>query len=42
MVASAAFSGPVVLLGPSLSPKDEPGFFRAIVWLGEVISANFM
>ena len=32
MVASGAFSGPVVLLGPSLSPKDEPGFFRAIVW----------
>ena len=34
MAASGAFSGPVVLLGPSLSPKDEPGFFRAIVWLG--------
>ncbi len=34
MVASGAFCGPVVLLGPSLSPKDEPGFFRAIVWLG--------
>jgi pimeloyl-ACP methyl ester carboxylesterase len=34
MAASGAFCGPVVLLGPSLSPKDEPGFFRAIVWLG--------
>ena len=34
MVASGAFSGRVVLLGLSRSPKDEPGFFRAIVWLG--------
>jgi hypothetical protein len=22
-----------VLLGPSLSRRDEPGFFRAVVWL---------
>ena len=34
MVASGAFCGPVVLLGPSLSARDEPGFFRALVWLG--------
>ena len=31
MVASGSFSGPVVLLGISLSAKDEPAFFRAIV-----------
>jgi len=34
MVVSRAFSGPVVLLGVSLSTKDEPWFFRALVRLG--------
>src|SRR4051795_6907512 len=34
MVASGAFSGPVVLLGISLSPEDEAAFFRAICRLG--------
>ena len=37
MVASGAFEGPVVLLGISLSPQDEPAFFRAIVRLGSVL-----
>jgi pimeloyl-ACP methyl ester carboxylesterase len=37
MAASGAFTGPVVLLGASLSPKDEPAFFRAIVRLGSVL-----
>lgn len=37
MVASGAFRGPVVLLGVSLSPKDEPAFFRAVVRLGSVL-----
>jgi len=37
MVASGAFSGPVVLLGISLSAADEAGFFRAIVHLGSVL-----
>ena len=37
MVVSGAFGGPVVLLGVSLSPPDEPGFFRAIVRLGSVL-----
>jgi pimeloyl-ACP methyl ester carboxylesterase len=37
MVASGAFKGPVVLLGISLSPRDEPAFFRAIVRLGSVL-----
>jgi len=31
MVVSGDFTGPVVLLGMSLSTKDEPAFFRAIV-----------
>jgi pimeloyl-ACP methyl ester carboxylesterase len=31
MVTSAGFTGPVVLLGVSLSPKDEPVFFRALI-----------
>jgi pimeloyl-ACP methyl ester carboxylesterase len=34
MVVSGAFAGPVVLLGVSLSRKDEPWFFRALVRLG--------
>ena len=37
MVASGSFTGPVVLLGISLSAKDEPAFFRAIVRLGSVL-----
>ena len=37
MAASGAFTRPVVLLGVSLSPKDEPAFFRAIVRLGSVL-----
>ena len=37
MVVSGAFDGPVVLLGVSLSTKDEPTFFRAIVRLGSVL-----
>ena len=32
------FCGPIVLLGPSLSPKHEPGLLRAIVWLGGPLS----
>ena len=37
MVVSGAFAGPVVLLGLSLSPPDEPRFFRAIIRLGSVL-----
>jgi pimeloyl-ACP methyl ester carboxylesterase len=37
MVTSGAFDGPVLLLGVSLSTKDEPAFFRAIVHLGRVL-----
>jgi pimeloyl-ACP methyl ester carboxylesterase len=37
MVASGRFGGPVVLLGISLSAKDEPAFFRGIVKLGKVL-----
>jgi pimeloyl-ACP methyl ester carboxylesterase len=37
MVVSGAFTGPVVLLGVSLSTKDEPWFFRALVRLGAVL-----
>ena len=37
MVVSGAFTGPVVLLGISLSTKDEPAFFRALVGLGSVL-----
>lgn len=39
MVASGAFKGPVVLLGISLSARDEPAFFRAIVGLGAVLGS---
>jgi pimeloyl-ACP methyl ester carboxylesterase len=31
MVTSGSFTGPVVLLGVSLSPTDEPAFFRALI-----------
>ena len=37
MVVSGAFAGPAVLLGVSLSTKDEPVFFRALVGLGSVL-----
>jgi pimeloyl-ACP methyl ester carboxylesterase len=37
MVTSGAFAGPTVLLGVSLSTKDEPAFFPAIVRLGSVL-----
>jgi pimeloyl-ACP methyl ester carboxylesterase len=37
MVVSGAFDGPVVLLGVSLSTKDEPAFFRGLVHLGNVL-----
>src|SRR3954463_2415563 len=37
MVVSDAFAGPAVLLGISLSTKDEPAFFRALVRLGSVL-----
>jgi pimeloyl-ACP methyl ester carboxylesterase len=37
MVTSGAFARPVVLLGVSLSTKDEPAFFRAIIRLGKVL-----
>lgn len=39
MVASDSFSGPVVLLGISLSRKDEPAFFRGIDHLGSVFGS---
>jgi hypothetical protein len=37
MVVSGAFTGPVVLLGISLSSPDEPRFFRAIIRLGSFL-----
>jgi pimeloyl-ACP methyl ester carboxylesterase len=37
MVVSEAFTGPAVLLGISLSTKDEPAFFRALAKLGSVL-----
>jgi pimeloyl-ACP methyl ester carboxylesterase len=37
MIVSGAFTGPAVLLGISLSPKDEPAFFRGLVGLGSVL-----
>jgi pimeloyl-ACP methyl ester carboxylesterase len=37
MVASGVFPGPAVLLGISMSTKDESAFFRAIVRLGSVL-----
>jgi pimeloyl-ACP methyl ester carboxylesterase len=37
MVVSGAFKGPVVLLGVSLSTRDEPAFFRALIRLGSVL-----
>jgi pimeloyl-ACP methyl ester carboxylesterase len=37
MVVSGAFTGPVVLLGSSFSPADEPRFLRAVVRLGPIL-----
>jgi len=37
MAVSGEFTGPIVLLGISLSPADEPAFFRAIIRLGDVL-----
>ena len=37
MVLSGAFTGPVVLLGISLSSPDEPLFFRGMIRLGSVL-----
>jgi pimeloyl-ACP methyl ester carboxylesterase len=37
MVTSGVFGRPVVLLGVSLSTKDEPAFFRALIRLGSVL-----
>jgi pimeloyl-ACP methyl ester carboxylesterase/predicted kinase len=39
MVTSRNFTGPVVLLGVSLSSKDEPAFFRGIVHLTRVLGS---
>jgi pimeloyl-ACP methyl ester carboxylesterase len=37
MVVAGSFTGPVVLLGVSLSTPDEPAVFRAIIRLGTVL-----
>jgi len=37
MAATGQFTGPTVLLGISLSPPDEPAFFRALIRLGDVL-----
>jgi pimeloyl-ACP methyl ester carboxylesterase len=37
MVVSCGFAGPAVLLGISLSAKDEPAFFRGLVRAGSVL-----
>jgi pimeloyl-ACP methyl ester carboxylesterase len=37
LAVSGLFAGPIVLLGVSLSAKDEPAFFRGIVGLGRVL-----
>jgi pimeloyl-ACP methyl ester carboxylesterase len=39
MAASGAFVGPVVLLGISLSPQDEPAFLRIMNRLGGVLGS---
>jgi len=39
MVVSSLFSGPVVLLGISLSAADEPGFFRAIIRSSSILGS---
>jgi pimeloyl-ACP methyl ester carboxylesterase len=40
MVVSGSFTGPVVLLGISLSSKDESAFFRGIIQLGKVLGST--
>jgi pimeloyl-ACP methyl ester carboxylesterase len=37
MITAGRFSGPTVLLAVSLSPKDEPAFFRAIIGATRVL-----
>jgi hypothetical protein len=39
MVTSGGFDGPLVLLGISLSAKDEPAFFHAMVRLGSLLGS---
>jgi pimeloyl-ACP methyl ester carboxylesterase len=39
MVVSGAFTGPVVLLGVSLSAPSEPAFFRGIIRLGSLLGS---
>jgi pimeloyl-ACP methyl ester carboxylesterase len=39
MVTSGTFAGPIVLLGVSLSSKDEPAFFRGLVHLTRVVGS---
>jgi pimeloyl-ACP methyl ester carboxylesterase len=39
MVTTGSFAGPVVLLGVSLSTKDEPAFFRGLVGCSPVIGS---
>jgi pimeloyl-ACP methyl ester carboxylesterase len=39
MAVSGAFRGPVVLLGISLSPRDEPAFIRGLNRLGAVLGS---
>ena len=39
MVVSGSFSGPVVLLGISLSSKDESAFFRGIIHCGRLLGS---
>jgi len=39
MVTSGDFTGPLVLLGVSLSSEDEPAFFRGIVHLTRVLGS---
>jgi pimeloyl-ACP methyl ester carboxylesterase len=40
MVVSGSFTGPVVLLGISLSSKDESAFFRGIVQTSKVLGST--
>jgi pimeloyl-ACP methyl ester carboxylesterase len=39
MVVSGSFTGPVVLVGISLSSKDESAFFRALIQSGSVLGS---
>ena len=40
MVVSGSFTGPVVLLGISLSSKDESAFFRGLIQTGKVLGST--